>query len=209
MRRGLLLPSRFVCLVCLALTTPATLALAQGAGYGGTLGIYFSETQFDATTMTIVIPPVVQFRAYVVLTDAQYDGVGAYECSVQPMHDQFLMLTVSGPGGFSNFGEVGWHLVGYQTPLPVGADGNCVLSWIDCMTLTDQQVDLVMGPSPYPSIPDWGGPAMLFTHDLDLIYHLDLSSGAHGVADVVAVVNPAPVAVESRSLSDIKKLFDR
>jgi hypothetical protein len=202
MRKGSLLLS---CVVVLAL---ANLALAQGAGYGGTLGIYFSESQFDGTTMTIYTPPFVPFRAYVVLTDAQHDGVAAYECSVQPMHQEFLMLAVGGPVGFVNFGDVGGHMVGYQTPLPVDAEGNCVLSWIDCLPLTDEQVDLVMGPSSFPSIPGWDGPAIVFAHDFDLIYHLDLSSGAHGFADVVAVVNPTPVATEARSLSAIKRLFD-
>lgn len=202
MRRGSLLLS---CIVLLAL---ANQAQAQGAGYGGTLGIYFSETQFDDATMTIYTPPFVLFNAYVVLTDAQHDGVAAYECDVQPMQDQFMMLTVSGPAGFLNFGDVGTHIVGYQTPLPVDAAGSCVLSWINCLPLTDEQVDLVMGPSSYPSIPGWDGPAIVFAHDFDLIYHLDLSSGAHGFADVVAVVNPAPVATEARSLSAIKQLFD-
>lgn len=202
MRKGSLL------LGCFAFLALANLALAQGAGYGGTLGIYFSETQFDGATMTIYTPPFVPLRAYVVLTDAQHDGVAAYECGLEPMHDEFLMLMVSGPGGFLNFGDVGWHIVGYQTPLPVDADGNCVLSWVDCLPLTDEQVDLLMGPSPYPSIPGWGGPAIVFAHDFDLIYHLDLSSGAHGYADVVAVVNPAPVATATRSLSAIKQLFD-
>jgi hypothetical protein len=38
---------------------------------------------------------------------------------VQPMHDEFLMLMVSGLAGFLDFGDVGTHIVGYQTPLPV------------------------------------------------------------------------------------------
>jgi hypothetical protein len=182
----------------------SVLALEDG-DYGGTMGIYFSETEFTVETMNLTTPPSV-FYAYIVLTDAQVINVLAYEVGITLSSPDALILGASGPMGWVNFGTAYDHLVGYNDPLPVNEDGTIVLSRLTGVYDGTDQVDFLMGASSLESVPGWDGPVIL-DPDNDVLLVCHLSSGATGYQDAVAWLNRDVVAVETATWSAIKELF--
>ena len=199
-----------VLLICLA----AGAAAQDYFDYGGTMGIYFSPTEFtDAYTNLETPPPV--FDLYIVLLDAQVDPLGGYECGFQATDPQVFWLTATGPSGWLNFGSTNNHIAGYQNPLPA-PPGGVVLSTVTALYVLSDPVDIFMGPSD-PSSGDpnnnpfglsWDGPIIGGYENPDILLVCHLTSGAAGYPDVVATLNTIPVAVEEESWTQIRDLFD-
>jgi hypothetical protein len=198
-----------------------TVVLAGGAmaqewvWYGGAMGVYFSDTEFTAETTNLeTTVPVFEF--YIVLRDAQVNLVAAYECGLEFTDPTVFFLNATGPGGWTNFGALDNHLVGFQTPQPVDANGDVVLSTVTALYVGSDPIDLYMGPSsPSTGEPDhnpwgytWNGPLIADGEDFDILLCCHLTSGAAGYPDVVATLNGSVVAVEGRSWSQVKGLFE-
>ena len=110
---------------------------------------FTDETTNDNTTFAI-------FYFYIVLRDAQVNSVFGYECSFTATDPAVLFLGASGDNGWTNFGDVDNHLVGFQMPRLVDGNGDVVLSSVVAIYLAGDPVDLIMGPSS-PSTGDPNG----------------------------------------------------
>ena len=202
-------------LVGLIALASATLAEEYGS-YGGAMGVFFSDSEFTEATMNLDTPPGV-FDCYVVLLDAQVTNMGGYECGLAFSDPGMSILDASGPSGWMNYGGgVDNHRVGYIYPLPVPADGSVVLCTLQGLYTGSGQVDFVMGPStPSSGDPDqnpyqlsWNGPIIADYYVPDTLLFCDLTSGASDVPGAVAWLNRRAVAVETRSWTGVKDLFD-
>ncbi|MBD3221577.1 hypothetical protein GF314_10070 [bacterium] len=191
-----------VVLVVVALSAQAQ----QYGDYGGTMGVYFSDTEFTDETANLTTPPIF-FEAYIVLTDAQIANVGAYELEITLSAPDALILQVHGPNGWLNFGDLEDHMAGYADPVLVDADGAAVLCTLECFYPGTDQVDVIMGGSSLESIPGWDGPVILEVPNFEILLVCHLSSGAVGHDDAVAWLNREVVAAESASWSQVKSLF--
>jgi hypothetical protein len=185
--------------------------------YGGQMGVYFSETEFNPATTNLDTSPGVPFYFYIVLRDAQVATVGGYECSFEYVPAEVFVLAVIGrTEGFINFGTIQNHLVGFGEPLPVDGNGDAVFCDVLNLYLGSDPVDLVMGPSdPSTGDPDhnpwgytWNGPLIGDGIDPDILLCCHLTSGAAGYPDVVATLNALVVATESQTLTQVRRLFD-
>ncbi len=138
------------------------------------------------------------FDAYIYIHTFDAVSIAAYECSVTPSIPQLFSLTVTGPNGWTNFGDNQNHLVGFQTPLPVGPDGWVVVSvmtWL--LTEPGTWIVLDVGAATPPSF-DPPMPGFADGINPDILWPCLAQSG---------VINDV-FAVEGKSLSQVKALFD-
>ena len=136
-----------VCLLCLVVSP----AFAEFPGVN-LIGVFFSDTEFSQETTNIDCEPV-PFNAYLALINGTVDSVGGYECALGLSNPAVFLLAVTGPNGWTNFGDNTNHLCGYQTPLPVQLPGTVLATIQMLYTITDP-VNISLGPATPASIPD-------------------------------------------------------
>jgi hypothetical protein len=140
------------------------------------------------------------FPAYVVLVNCTVELVGGYEVGITIPDDQVLVIEATGPNGWTNFGDNTNHLVGFMTPVPE-VDGSVLLCTLTLVCNTPSAVPINYGPADPPSIDLV--PVIADGADPNILVPCDLFGGANPVAGL-----NWEVAVNPRSLSGIKALFD-
>ena len=128
--------------------------------------------------------------------------IGGYEAAVAISDPTLFVLAVTGPNGWTNFGDNLNHLVGFQNPLPSQQPGT-VLATFQMLYSGTATVEISLGPSTPPSIPgfmaiaDGANPEVLVAVDC-------LTSDC-----VVATLNgDGVVSSEDHSWTGVKALFD-
>jgi hypothetical protein len=176
------------------------LVASQGSGQiGPRMGIFFSDTEFTSQ-MTNFENAFEPFNAYVVLQDAGTASVAGYECGMAPSDPSVIVVSASGPNGWTNYGTGFNHIAGYITPVPV-TQGGTVLSTLSLFYPGDPTVDISMGPS-IPSSFAGEGPGFVGGDNIDLLILSLLSTGAAG-SDVVATLNGDGVEVYGDPTPDL------
>lgn len=184
-----------------ALITTLLIVLIAGTAFAvDSMGISGAT---DAHTDYINIIPFTPFDFHVVLLDPSSATIGGYECglgftnAVEPM-----VLAVTGPNGWTNFGTPLNHLAGYGTPLP--ALPMTVLSTLNCMVTAPAPYEtlVIMGPAVPSSFNDMG-PGYADGSDPSIL--ILCSVPADGV---VGTISTEVVATENVTLSGVKALFN-
>jgi len=187
-------------LTVILLATLAGTAFAQFPG-SNLIGVFFSDTEFTQET-TNFDTDAAPFFSYLVLVNGTTNSVGGYECSVAYSDPTVFVLGVTGANGWTNFGDNGNHLVGFQTPLPVQLPGT-VLATFNLLYSGVDRVEISLGPAIPASIPD-----EMAIADGDDPENL---IGCPCLTDdcVVATLNgEGVVATENQSWTGVKALFD-
>lgn len=174
-------------------------ALAQ-TSEDNMMGMFFAEPFVDENT-NIDPPTGTPFGAFVVLLNPTVDSIGGYELGVG-VPAGVLALSLTGPNGFTNFGDNFNHLAGFQSPVPV-MDGGTVLSTYSMLVFSTDIVYVVYGPAEPPSIP--GVPVIANGADPEDLIACNLTSDGGFVA---TFNGPGVVATENHSLTSVKALFD-
>jgi len=171
------------------------------------MGVFFSDSVFDATTNTITTG-FAPFNAYIVLIASEFSTIGGYECGLAFSDAAVFALSASGLNGWTNFGSGPLdHLCGYANPLPVGGNDAVVLSTISLLYTGSAQVSLTMGPASIPSYP--GVPVIADGADPDVLRACNLVCGLPSPAIVAYLNGPEGVTpVENHSRSHVKNLYD-
>ncbi len=182
------------------LTLLAGTAFAQFPG-DNLMGVFFSDTEFTQET-TNIDSGAVPFNAYLVLVNATVGTVGGYECAIDFANPSIFVLSVSGPNGWTNFGDNTNHLCGYQVPLPSEQPGT-VLATLQLLYSVTDPVEISLGPATPPSIP--GDMAIANGANPD-----ELIACPCLTADcVVATIwGDGVVATEDQTWSSVKSLFE-
>lgn len=195
-------------LLTIALILVATAASAQFIE--NSMGMFFSETDFITDFTNWDTDPATPFDGYVVLVNPTMAAIGAYEVGIEISDPAVFILGVTGPGGWTNFGDNLNHLCGYTTPLPSMTDG-VVLSTMTMLYSGSQTVEIDFGPSAPSSVDDLG-PAVADGISPEILYVCNYTSGPNG-GGLAATLNGDGVygggcpAVESCSYSAVKGLF--
>lgn len=179
------------------------------------MGVFFSDTDFTADQTNIVVDaPYAPFDAYLVVIDVPLSSVGGYEVGLHLVDaagdtmgtENYMIMSVGGPNGWTNFGTNTNHLVGYTVPVPL-VDGACVLSTINMMMVLLDPLTIEVGPAlpssvgdegPFPAIADGGDPNNLIAC---------FATGGTTPGGVATINGEGSIATESRSLSSVKALF--
>jgi hypothetical protein len=184
----------------------ATGALAQ-SGDDNMMGIFFSDTEFvdETTNFPNTFAP---FNAYVVLLNGTVNSIAAYEVGMMVSDPSVFVLAVSGPNGWTNFGNNLNHLAGYMTPVPVAENGT-ILATLNMLYTGVATVEMSMGPATPSSFDDLG-PGYANGENVDDLVLCSLTVPTNGdVWGVVATINgDGVVANEAHSLSSVKALFN-
>ncbi|HOX25042.1 MAG TPA: hypothetical protein PLL30_04690 [Candidatus Krumholzibacteria bacterium] len=169
------------------------------------LGLFFSNTEFVAAN-TNFNPGAVPFNAYIVLLPlGNVETVGGYEVGIG-MPASVFVLSVSGPNGWTNFGNNVNHLAGYQQPLPVGEMG-AVLCTMQLFGGAGTPAVVEFYNANPPSIPSHPGPVIADGANPDILLSCFLVTGQ--INGVVATFNGAGVvATENHTWTGVKNLFD-
>jgi hypothetical protein len=176
-------------------------AMAQEAG----IGIFFSDSEFtDANTNTSAGGSPQDM--FVVLLGGPFDTIAAYELGITFTGVAPFILAATGPGGWTNFGTNENHLVGYQVAQPL-ANGALVLCTMSILATDAGTTEILIGPSD-PSSFDPQVPGIANGANPDDLLPCGLTAG-QTVPGVVATINGGGItATESRTLSDVKSLFE-
>lgn len=203
----------------LTLTLVVLMAGSAFAQLDNSIGIFFVDSGFENPDPEVVrantnFDPVgAPFNAYICLVGTTMFSVAAYEVGMDIPGDVFI-LGVTGPNGWTNFGQSDNHLAGFMTPVPCSA-GYCVLSTLNLLYSGTETVEIYMGPA-FPSSVDEEGPALADGANVDILYVCNYTSGESGVGvtGLVATLNgegiefPGGVATQAQSLSSVKALFN-
>jgi len=175
--------------------------LAGGAFAVDQMGISASNAVLDDF---VFVSPGTPFDFYVVLVNPSSATIGGYECSLSFEGGSPFVLQVSGPNGWTNFGSNLNHLCGYTTPLP--AAPLTVLSTINALvTAAPFEAMVIMGPA-NPSSFGGAGPGYSDGANPDLLILCDYT--IPGAGGFVGTISTEVVAVEARTLSSVKALFE-
>jgi hypothetical protein len=181
------------------------------------MGLFFvAEIDEDHTNIDTGLgtaPRSRPFQAYLMLTNCDFFTLAAYEVGISFDKTGASVLDATGPNGWTNFGSRDNHLVGYQTPLPIGYDGT-VLS---TLTIRFDRRDLVyvyLGPS-NPSSVGGEGPGIANGENSTQLAVCGYVSNPNLPEGLVATLNGDGIyfpwykarQVEERSLSAVKALF--
>ncbi|MEZ4389144.1 MAG: hypothetical protein R3D98_16485 [Candidatus Krumholzibacteriia bacterium] len=129
--------------------------------------------------------------AYLVLS-APIGDISAYEAGIAVSDPSLFILSVSGPNGWTNFGDNLNQLVGYSTPLPI--DGPTALCMFAMLMTGGGYVEIcVTGTEPS----QFGTPAPGYA---------DGDGNWYPCEGRCSQINPA-VATQDRSFTEIKALF--
>lgn len=166
------------------------------------LGMFFSPIDFNDDTTNMPAAPSTPFNAYVVLLNSTVETIGAYEVgiTIEGSMDPFV-LSLTGPNGFTNFGDNLNHLAGFTSPVVAG--DAVVLSTMMMMVLTPDTYTVAFGASE-PSSIEGDHPAIANGANPDELIACDTYS-----YPLVATINgDGVVATEAHSLSSVKALFN-
>lgn len=153
------------------------------------------------------------FQAYLMLTNCDFFTIGAYEVGISFDKTGASVLNATGPNGWTNFGSHGNHIVGFQTPLPIGYDGT-VLSTLTIRFDRDDLVYVYLGPA-NPSSVGGEGPAIANGQDpfelavCGYVANWNLPGGLVATINGDGIYFPwyKALDVEARSWSTVKALF--
>lgn len=155
----------------------------------------------DSVEDFIFVAPSTPFDVYVVLIDPSSFSIGGYECGISFEGGAPLILGVTGPNGWTNFGDNTNHLCGYMTPVITGPV--TVLSTLNCFVPAAPFEALVlMGPS-NPS--SFGGEGPGYSDGANPEVLVLCGVPADGV---VGVITTEVVATEAHTLTSVKALFE-
>jgi hypothetical protein len=155
----------------------------------------------DTHETTVLVEPGTPFDFYIVLLDPSSELIGGYECGLSFVGDTPIVLGVSGPNGWTNFGGPTNHLVGYTEPLPAGPV--TVLCTVNALVTAAPFEALVqMGPAE-PSSFDGQGPGYSDGENPDILVLCDVPEDG-----IVGIITTEVVATEASTLTDVKNLFD-
>jgi len=177
------------------------LVAASPAAASDVMGMFFDPDDHDEESSVVDTQPGVPFQAYVVLLDASPGNVGGYEVGITLSSSTVTSLGVTGPNGWTNFGDDFNHLVGYMTPLSASSSG-VVLCTLSLMQMDDAEVQVEYGPASPASIS--GVPVIADGDNPNDLYECELFGGG----PVVAQLNAPPPRFEDVPLSHVKGLFD-
>jgi len=163
------------------------------------MGMFFAEPFVSENTNHV--NAFAPFFAHVVLLNPTVESVGGYEVGVQ-LDPTVFVLGVTGPNGWTNFGNNTNHLCGYQTPLPV-ADGGTMLASLNMLYTGTDIIYIGYGQADPPSIP--GVPVIADGSNPDLLLPCALTSDGGFVA---TINGGGVVATENHSLTSVKALFN-
>jgi len=182
------------------LMTLVIVVLAGAAMAQDSMGISASpDTHMNFVNITSGVP----FEFYLVLLDPSSGLIGGYECGVGFLGGNApIVLGVTGPNGWTNFGSNLNHLVGFTSPLP--ATDVTVLATFSC---------LVVDPAPYETLVTMGasdpssfggeGPGYSDGDNPDLLILCDVPADG-----IVGTISTEVVATEALSLTSVKALFN-
>lgn len=193
----------------LTLTMVVLLAGSAFAQMDDSMGLFFGTDLLEADTN---IDPVAYepFDAYVALLNPTLGFIGGYEVGITMDDPSVLVLSVTGPNGWTNFGDNLNHLCGYGTPVMTGGV-SVILSTLNLMCSTPAPLDIFMGPSVPSSVED-AGPAVADGTDPNNLVVCTYSSGPDFGGIVATFFGPGivfpPVATETASWSGVKALFN-
>lgn len=166
-----------------------------------TMGMFFDPNNYDEESAAVNTSPGQPFYGYVVLLDASPSTIGGYELGITFSSSSVSTLGVTGPNGWTNFGDSTNHLVGYITPLPASS-GGVVLCTMNLMQLDSDRVDIEFGPSSPSSVS--GMPAVAEGTEPFAVIGCELFTGG----PVVAQLNAPPHQYQEVPLSRVKALFE-
>lgn len=182
----------------LILATTTTVATAQDP-WENVMGMFFSEYEFTEANTRMDVFFAMPFLGYIVVLASSVYYVGGYEVGIEFSDQELIVLDTGGNNDWTNFGEPLNHIVGYGTPL-VTTNGAAVLGWLEMLYLGSEVVTISFGPSEPSST---GGPTIADGINPNILYQCRTPY----LVPEVAWLTP-PVAVEGRSLSRVKALFD-
>lgn len=183
------------------LTTLLIALLAGGALAQDQMGISASNAVLDDF---VFVTPGAPFNFYVVLVNPSSASIGGYECSLAFDGGSPFVLAVTGPNGWTNFGSPLNHLAGYQTPLP--ASPLTVLCTINALvSAAPFEAMVIMGPA-VPSSFGGAGPGYSDGVNPDILVLCDYT--IPGAGGFVGTISTEVVAVEARTFSSVKSLFE-
>lgn len=177
-------------------------------GLGGTMGMFFSSTDFTDANTNIDPALNTPFDAYVVILGCQYAGLGGYEVGIT-VPAEILALNATGTNGWTNFGGSNFnHLVGFMTPLPI-VNGNAILSTLSLMCLSPAAHDVTFGPANPSSFADIGGGIAEGGNPDNLDVCTLTAGGDESFIGVVATINGGGIVVptENDTWTGVKDLF--
>lgn len=169
------------------------LALAVPAAAQSSMGITFSDAAIVNTTDVNEYSLLLAYM-YIETPNA---SIGGYEASID-LDPNLFVANLAGPNGWTNFGALDNHLVGFMTPLANGPEG-----WVVICTITfivaapNSNMVIALGPSTPSS---FGGLVPGFADGVDPNILVPCEP-------VDGIINPV-VATEARSFSAVKALFD-
>jgi len=167
------------------------------------MGLFFSDTEFTSLNTMFETEPV-PFESYIVAINPEVSSISGYEVSINIPDPAVFLLSVSGPNGWTNFGDSVNHLAGFGTPVPVTSN-TAVLSTIRLLYAGHDEIYISFGAATPPSIPDHDGPVIANGANPDILIPC-MTTYFGTPSGFVAVLNPQ-VAVETTSLSRVKSLF--
>lgn len=176
-------------------------ALAQPASSeDNMMGMFFSDVEFTdgATNHVNAFAP---FFGYVVLLNPTVPSIGGYELGIA-LDPSVFVLGVSGPNGWTNFGNNTNHLAGYTSPVPA-SDAGTVMASLNMLYTGTATIFIGFGPSEPSSLGDW--PAIANGENPDELIACPLTSDGGYVA---TINGDGVVATESMSFTGVKALFD-
>ncbi|MBD3220172.1 hypothetical protein GF314_02940 [bacterium] len=183
-------------------------AVAQGTN---AMGMFFDSADFTSETTNVDIASGLQATGYIVLMNPAVDSIGGYELGVTLSDEASLVpLSVTGPNGWTNFGDNLNHLCGYQTPLEYSGSA-AVLAQINFLFIGTATIEITYGASE-PSSVDGAGPAIANGENPDDLIVCEYSTCPE-FEGLVATVNGDGVelcdvvATETQSWSSVKSLF--
>jgi hypothetical protein len=180
------------------LTTLFIAMLAVPAVAVDSMGV---SAAMDTVEDYILVDPGVPFDFYVVLIDPSSATIGGYECGLGFQGGEPFVLAVTGPNGWTNFGDNLNHLVGYMTP--VQGQPVTVLATLNCLVSAAPFEALVtMGPSTPSS---FGGEGPGYSDGVNPEILVLCTVPADGI---VGIISTEVVATESHTLTGVKALFD-
>jgi hypothetical protein len=145
------------------------------------------------------------FTLYVTVHQPTSFSIGGYEVGINvPAEAGMVVLEVTGPNGWTNFGDPLNHLVGFQTPVIVQGEFG-VLGEMTCLgtVIPDQAYYIAYGPADPPSIPGHDGPVYADGVNPDVLVPCGTVTGTPDVFLYGGVV-----ATEAHTLSGVKALFE-
>ena len=193
------------------LLTMALVLIMAGSAFAqldNSIGVFFSDTELTEANTNADPAASTPFAGYIALLMPTQQSVGGYEVSLT-VPATVLALSVTGPNGWTNFGDNFNHLAGYQTPLPTPADA--VLCTYSFLSLDGGAGEMYMGASE-PSSVDGAGPAIADGANPDDLFVCNYTSGPDEGGLVATLHGPGitfpdVVATQNASLSGVKALF--